>query len=109
MIATLIGNPAYPTYQVFVALILAAIFTAARQKTTQIKKRPIIFWEGVRPKDRLWATDSMSSIRPNEPVISMAMRARIKSGVKGAMMRQETRTAISMTAPPMVGVPCLMR
>jgi len=29
MIATLIGNPAYPTYQVFVALILAAIFTAA--------------------------------------------------------------------------------
>ena len=29
MIATLIGNPAYPTYQVFVALILAAVFTAA--------------------------------------------------------------------------------
>ena len=29
MIATLIGNPAYPTYQVFVALIIAAIFTAA--------------------------------------------------------------------------------
>ena len=29
MIATLIGNPAYPTYQVFVALILAALFTAA--------------------------------------------------------------------------------
>ena len=84
-------------------------FTAARQKTTEMVTRPTIFCEGVRPSERLWATDSMSSRRPSEPVTSMARTAQTRSGVHSAMSAQVTTTPSRMMTPPIVGVPCLTR
>lgn len=42
--------------------------TASTQNATEIRMRPAIFCEGVRPSERLCATLSMSSRRPSEPV-----------------------------------------
>ena len=83
--------------------------TATRQNVTEMRMRPAIFWGGVRPRERLWATDSMSSRRPSEPVTSMATRARTRSGVHLARRAQVSTMPSRMTTPPMVGVPCLMR
>ena len=84
-------------------------FTAARQKVTEITTSPAIFCAGVRPRERLCATDSMSSKRPSAPVASMATMAQTSSGDHGTITRQVRNTPRSITAPPMVGVPCFTR
>ena len=84
-------------------------FTATRQKTTHTTVRPTIFCEGVRPSERLCATDSMSSRRPRAPVASIAKSARKSMGDQGAMRSVVTTTPRSITMPPMVGVPCFTR
>ena len=71
--------------------------------------RPAIFCDGVRPRERLWATLSMSSSRPSEPVASVASMASTRPGVHFAWIRQVTNIPRRMITPPMVGVPCLTR
>ena len=83
--------------------------TAARQNATEIVMRPAIFCDGVRPSERLWATDSMSSSRPREPVASVASTATMRSGVHLARSATVSTTPARMMTPPMVGVPCLTR
>ena len=70
---------------------------------------PAIFWEGVRPSERPWLTDSTSSRRPSRPVPTVAQTHRMRSGVQRASRTVVSRSPTSMMTPPMVGVPCFTR
>ena len=83
--------------------------TATRQNATEMTTSPAIFWEGVRPSERPWATDSMSSSRPSEPVTSVTTTASTSAGVHWATSPQATSTPTRMMMPPIVGVPCFTR
>ena len=83
--------------------------TATRPNTVEMTNWPTSFAFGVRPRLRSFTTFSASSIRPRQPVSTVAMSSANVSGVGWPTTSAVRMTAISMMTPPMVGVPCFTR
>ena len=83
--------------------------TATRPNTVAMTNWPTSLAFGVRPRLRSLTTFSASSIRPRQPVRTVAMSSANVSGVGWPTTSAVRMTETSMMTPPMVGVPCFTK